>query len=159
MMLSTRSSYSPRRQMRMAMVMLVYQFELNQELISVQTLFESDAAAVLFDYQHSFGPHHQRMYQEQLRLLQVLAKNYLNLRALIMRFVRADWTWMRMSPLVRALLLCACVELKRLDLGIVANEYVAMAKDFIPASSDYRFVNIVIDRVNQFYHEQQIKTS
>lgn len=66
---------------------------------------------------------------------------------------------MRMSPLVRALLLCACVELKRLDLGIVANEYVAMAKDFIPATLDYRFVNIVIDRVNQFYHEQQIKTS
>ena len=57
----------------------------------------------------------------------------------------------------RQILLLACVELQQLDLGIVANEYIEIAKDFIPDSDSYKFINRVIQQIDNLYHEQRIK--
>ena len=73
------------------------------------------------------------------------------------RQIRTDWSWSRLSPIIRSILLLACVELQQLDLGIVANEYIEIAKDFIPDSDSYKFINRVIQQIDNLYHEQRIK--
>lgn len=151
--------YSSRRKMRMILVMIVYQFELMNEKVSIRKIFEESQVENLFDYYDLFKKDAKQTYIEQMRILKFLEKHYELLKVLVTKFVREDWTWTRISPLVRSILLCACIELKKLDLGIVSNEYVSMTRDFIPGSDEYKFVNIVIEKVEKFYHEKNLKAS
>lgn len=149
--------YSPRRQTRMISVMILYRFELFQIQPTEVAVFEIEDFDDLFNYQQMFKIKPRAIWQQQVQVFSVLSKNYRQFRLLIQSFIRTDWSWSRLSPIIRSILLLACVELQQLDLGIVANEYIEIAKDFIPDSDSYKFINRVIQQIDNLYHEQRIK--
>jgi N utilization substance protein B len=71
-------------------------------------------------------------------------------------FLDADWTWARIAPLTRAIILCASVELWTLDKKIVLNEYISITKDFIPDET-YKFINNILDKIGILYEKQKAK--
>ena len=151
--------YTIRRQMRMILVMLVYKFELNDEKVSTKQIFEENDLELFFDYKFLFKNQAHKIYQEQMKIFQFIENHYEKIQLIIKQFIREDWTWDRINPLLRSLLICACVELRKLDLGIVTNEYVEMAKDFLPDTDEYKFINIVLENIEKFYYEKKIKKS
>ena len=151
--------YTIRRQMRMILVMLVYKFELNDEKVSTKQIFEENDLELFFVYKFLFKNQAQKIYQEQMKIFQFIENHYEKIQLIIKQFIREDWTWDRINPLLRSLLICACVELRKLDLGIVTNEYVEMAKDFLPDTDEYKFINIVLENIEKFYYEKKIKKS
>ena len=155
----SKSFYTIRRQMRMILVMFVYKFEINNEKVSTKQIFEENDLELFFDYKFLFKNQAQKIYQEQMQIFQFIENHYDKIQLIIKQFIREDWTWSRINPLIRSLLICACVELRKLDLGIVTNEYVEMAKDFLPDTDDYKFINIVIESIEKFYYEKKIKKS
>ena len=82
--------YSSRRKMRMILVMIVYQFELMNEKVSIRKIFEESQAENLFDYYDLFKKDAKQTYIEQMRILKFLEKHYELLKVLITKFVRED---------------------------------------------------------------------
>ncbi len=153
--MENRYAYSNRRQMRMMIVSVIYECELLIKKIDAKEIFESDVFNDLFDYKKLGTKDKNGVYNEQLQIISVIEKNYELFKKLIISNTRDDWSWERMSPLVRSILLCASAELWKLDIGIVTNEYVEIAKDLIPDEKSYKFINIVIQKIGHQY--EQIK--
>ena len=82
--------YTSRRKMRMILVMIVYQFELMNEKVSIRKIFEESQAENLFDYYDLFKKDAKQTYIEQMRILKFLEKHYELLKVLITKFVRED---------------------------------------------------------------------
>lgn len=145
--------YSNRRQIRMMWVMMVYKFELLDHKISTEQLFEIDEVMDLFYCKKNNNFH------ELMKVLKIIEKNYDNFKKMISNFIRQDWTWKRISPIIRSILLCASAELWNLDIGIVSNEYTDITKDFIPETTEYRFVNSLIEKIGKKYNEHKKKSN
>ena len=150
------STYSPRRTMRMIVVMVVYSYEVLNQKPNVDEIFEKDVFDDLFDYE-VFKKFRTDVQKEQYKIIGTIEKNYDLLVKAIEKYTREDWIWSRMNPLLRAILLCASIELWKLDIGIVTNEYVEITKDFFPESNEYKFVNNVIEKIGRIYHEYKNK--
>lgn len=150
--------YSNRRQMRMILVMIVYKFELLNQKINVNEIFETDEINELFNYKNVFK-NSKNIINEQIKIWQIIEKNYDIFKKIIIKFVREDWTWKRISPITRSILLCASAELWKIDVGIVSNEYVEISKDFMPDHDDYKFINFVIDKIGKIYEEYKERTN
>ena len=142
-----------RRMMRIMVVMVVYNYELLNKKIDTKEIFESDIFNEYFDYKKLKIKNYQEIMKEQLQIISLIEKNYEVFKKTICNFVREDWSWERMAPLIRAILLCASVELWKLDIPIVANEYVEITKEFVPDDESYKFVNIIIEKIGKHYHE------
>lgn len=141
-------------------VLVVYQYELFDSKINVNEVFENDLFHDLFSYEEieteKIGKK-ALIYNEQIKIISSIEKNYDLLKKLIIKYIREDWTWNRIDPLIRAILLVACIELWKLDLGIVSNEYVAISKDFIPDDKSYKFINKMIDNIGREYEQYKTK--
>lgn len=150
-------NYSTRRQMRTMVVLVVYQYELFDLKVNVNKVFEDDLFHDLFDYEEFESQKKNLIYEEQMKIISSIEKNYDLLKKLIAKYIREDWIWNRIDPLIRAILLVACIELWKLDLGIVSNEYVAISKDFIPDDKSYKFINKMIDNIGREYEQYKTK--
>lgn len=146
-------NYSIRRLMRTMVVMVVYEYELLSENIVANKIFQDDKFNDLFDYKKIRIKNKNQFLNEQLQIILTIEKNYDTFKKMIIKHIRNDWSWSRLDPLIRSMLLCASVELWKLDIGIVTNEYVEIAKDFIPDNESYKFINIIIEKIGREYHE------
>ena len=146
-------TYSNRRYMRIMMVIVVYTYELFNKKVNGKEIFESDLMNEMFDYNVLTTSKRNEIFQQQMKIFANIEKNYEVFVKMINKFIRLDWTWTRMDPLIRAILLCASSELWNVDIGIVSNEYVEIAKDFIPDDKSYKFVNKIIDNIGKEYDE------
>lgn len=138
--------------------MILYQYELTNQVVSVDEIFENDTLNQLFDYKKTFGKNGSEVFKEQIKIMSIIEKNYSKIKQIISKYVREDWTWSRMNPIIRSVLLCAIVELKKLDLGIVTNEYVEITKDFLPNLDDYKFVNKIIQEIGRYFNENSARS-
>lgn len=118
----------------------IYQFELFQKRIDVTYCLEDD----LFT-------------KEQIQVIEKIARNYPKLRNVIMKFVRKDWKWTRLQPLVRAILIVGAYEMIGRDSASTINGMVMITKAFVPDNKSYKFVNAILDKVGKLYDE--LKTS
>ena len=146
-------TYSNRRYMRIMMVIVVYTYELFNKKVNEKEIFESDLMNEMFDYNVLTTSKRNEIFQQQMKIFANIEKNYEVFIKMINKFIRLDWTWTRMDPLIRAILLCASSELWNVDIGIVSNEYVEIAKDFIPDDKSYKFINKIIDNIGKEYDE------
>ena len=139
------------------MVIVVYTYELFNKKVNEKELFESDLMNEMFDYNVLTTSKRNEIFQQQMKIFANIEKNYEVFVKMINKFIRLDWSWTRMDPLIRAILLCASSELWNVDIGIVSNEYVEIAKDFIPDDKSYKFVNKIIDNIGKEYDEKKKK--
>ncbi len=131
--------YKKRRIQRMNNVNIVYKYELFDELLDVDKIFSED-----------------NINNDQLKVLTSIKKNHHKFIKTAKLFLDDDWTWARISPLTRAIILCASVELWTLDKKIVINEYVEISKDYIPDET-YKFINKILDKIGRLYEQIKIK--
>ena len=146
-------TYPVRRSMRIMMVMVLYEQELFNQKISMKDIFESDKFHELFNYKKLLTKHKDEVYKEQLSIMSVIEKNYDIFKKIIIQYIRDDWSWNRINPVARAILLCASAELWKHDVALIANEYVEISKDLIPDNETYKFINIIIERIGKQYNE------
>lgn len=149
----TNKAYSNRRYMRIMMVIIIYTYELFNKKVNEKEIFESDLLNEMFDYNVLKTNKTEEIINEQMKRFANIEKNYEVFKKMINKFIRTDWTWTRIDPLTRSILLCASSELWNTDVGIVSNEYVEIAKDFIPDDKSYKFINKIIDNIGKEYAE------
>ncbi|QNM93904.1 transcription antitermination protein NusB [Mycoplasma sp. Pen4] len=128
-----------RRQARIEIIEVLYKFELLDRQIDVSQIFD--------EYPH--------LNKEQLKKLELIAKNYKFLVKTISSLLNKDWSWKRISPLLRAILLNGAFELYSVDPKIVINESIEITKIYFPKpgvdetptndSKFYRFVNALLE--------------
>lgn len=136
---SENGNYTKRRTQRMRNVEIIYKYELFNEPINLDKIFAEE-----------------NINNDQLKVLTAVKKNYEKFIETAKLFLDDDWTWVRMSPLTKAIILCASVELWTIDKKIVINEYVEITKDFIPDDT-YKFINKILDKIGSFYEQIRIK--
>ncbi|TNK85628.1 transcription antitermination protein NusB [Mycoplasmopsis pullorum] len=126
-----------RRKLRKELVQVVYSFMLFNEKVNHLRAFEE------FDF----------LDREQIEFLKYLENNQQFFQNLIIKFSDQNWPWDRIDPVVRAILLVACVEFFRISQPkIVINEAIEMVKSFfIPESLEVnkyaKFVNAVLQNI------------
>lgn len=135
------------------MVIIVYTYELFNKKINEKEIFESDIMNEIFNYNVLETSKKNEIFEEQMKRFSNIEKNYETFIKMINKFIRIDWSWTRIDPLIRAILLCASSELWNIDVAIVSNEYVEIAKDFIPDDKSYKFINKIIDNIGKEYEE------
>ncbi len=135
------------------MVIIVYTYELFNKKINEKEIFESDIMNEMFNYNVLKTNKKNEIFEEQMKRFSNIEKNYETFIKMINKFIRIDWSWTRIDPLIRAILLCASSELWNIDVAIVSNEYVEIAKDFIPDDKSYKFINKIIDNIGKEYEE------
>ncbi len=134
-------NYTKRRIKRMQNVEIVYKYELLDELLNLEKIFVEE-----------------NINNDQLKILTSIQKNYDKFIKTAKLFLDIDWTWIRISPLTRAIILCASVELWTLDKKIVLNEYVEITKDFIPDDT-YKFINNILDKIGIVYEKKKTQNN
>ena len=134
-------NYTKRRIKRMQNVEIVYKYELLDELLNLEKIFVEE-----------------NINNDQLKVLTSIQKNYDKFIKTAKLFLDIDWTWIRISPLTRAIILCASVELWTLDKKIVLNEYVEITKDFIPDDT-YKFINNILDKIGIVYEKKKTQNN
>ncbi|WP_426460937.1 transcription antitermination protein NusB [Mycoplasma hafezii] len=131
-----------RREVRFEIVQVLYKYELLNEKIKIQEVFDE------FPY----------LSKEQLLLIDRISKNYDFLKKTLSQFINKDWEWNRISPVIRAILLTAGTELFYLQPKVAINEAIEITKIFFlkPINKDdktyasyddwqYKFVNGVLE--------------
>ncbi|MGL5617687.1 MAG: transcription antitermination protein NusB [Metamycoplasmataceae bacterium] len=128
-------TYTKRRVKRMKNVEIIYCYELFDEKINVNKIFSEE-----------------NIDDDQLKMISVIQKNYDAFIKTAKLFLDDDWTWVRMSPLTRAIILCASAELWNIDKKVIINEYIEITKDYIPDDT-YKFINKILDKIGSTYEQ------
>ncbi|WP_234934506.1 transcription antitermination protein NusB [Mesomycoplasma hyorhinis] len=125
----------------MEIISLLYSYELFDNKINTNEIFKN------YD-----------LTKEQIKILEAIEKKYEIFQKLIINFLGSNWSWNRILPLVRAILLLGSFELLVNDNKVVINEMVQMIKDYtLESDKEYKFVNAVLDKTNQFYEQENLK--
>ncbi|AFX74270.1 transcription antitermination protein NusB [Mesomycoplasma hyorhinis] len=125
----------------MEIISLLYSYELFDNKINTNEIFKN------YD-----------LTKEQIKILEAIEKKYEIFQKLIINFLGSNWSWNRILPLVRAILLLGSFELLVNDNKVVINEMVQMIKDYtLESDKEYKFVNAVLDKINQFYEQENLK--
>ncbi|QGZ97879.1 transcription antitermination protein NusB [Mycoplasma sp. NEAQ87857] len=137
-------NHKTRRQIRIEIIQILYKFELLETPIDLKTIMDE------FPY----------INDEQLLTIKKIAKNYDFLKKTISKFMNRDWSWDRVSPLIRGILLNSANELFFLPPRIVINEALEITKTYFPKANlseeelkkdrefdhiQYRFVNGILE--------------
>ncbi|MHA3826145.1 transcription antitermination protein NusB [Mycoplasma sp. VS276A1] len=128
----------PRREMRKAVIAVLYKYELLEQPINVEEAFEE----FILD-------------REELLRLSLIAKNYAFLRKSLNALLNKNWKWERISPLIRAIILNGAFELYHTEPKIVINEAIEITKIYFPKDEkdqpatlqgkQYKFVNAILE--------------
>ncbi len=90
----------------------------------------------------------------EFKSLDWIINKYDYLKKLITTFTKDNWTWNRMAPLERAMLLFGAFELSFRDKKIVINELVILSQGYISGES-YKFINAILDKVAKYYETKK----
>lgn len=118
---------------RAKIINFIYKFELFEQEIDVKEAFESG----------EFSP-------EEIKIIEIIQRNYFPLKRTISSFFRESWSWERVSPLEKAILLFGAFELNVHDHALVINELVIITKGYVPGES-YKFINGVLQKIGDYY--------
>ena len=122
---------------RMNVINVIYVSELTNERLTKESIRED------FD-----------LSEIELKSLDWIITKYDGLKKLITTFTKDSWTWTRMAPLERAMLLFGAFELSFRDKKIVINELVILSKGYISGES-YKFINAILDKVANYYETKK----
>lgn len=88
--------------------------------------------------------------KRDIQIIDMIASKYTQFKKLIEKFIKESWTWSRLAPLERAILLYGAFELNVKDKAHVINGMVMIAKAYIPGES-YKFINAILEKIGGFY--------
>ena len=128
-----------RLQNRADIITYIYQSELLKYNLSSDQAFESG------DYDNN-----------QLKKIEAIAKNYDKFKKIVIKYLKKGWTWGRIDPLERAILIYGAFEMSHLDKALVINEMIILTKGYIPGNN-YKYINSILDKVGDYY--EKIKKS
>ncbi len=128
-MLESRSSKRAR------FIEYIYRFELMGEPFSHIEAFESG-----------------NFSESELRMVEAIEKNYDRYKKLCSAFLNQSWSWDRIAPLEKAILVFGAFELSFGEKKIVIYELVSYAKAFIH-QHNYKFINGVLDKIGAYYEK------
>lgn len=113
----------------------IYKFELMGETFSHIDAFESG-----------------NFSDQEIKMIETIEKNYPRYVKLLSLFLSKNWSWERIAPLEKAILIFGAFELAFGNKKIVINELVSYAKAFIH-DDNYKFINGVLDKVGVYYEQ------
>lgn len=117
----------------------IYKFELMKEELSNVEAFEKGGFS-----------------DNELKKIEAIAKNYDKFKALIVKHIVDGWSWTRLAPLERAILIYGAFELSFIPKALVINEMVILTQGYIPGDS-YKFINSILEKIGA--HFEQLKTN
>ena len=94
--------------------------------------------------------------EEEMKKIEILEKNMKRYKALVNKHIIQGWSWTRLAPLERAILIYGTFELSYMPKALVINEMVILTQGFIPGDS-YKFINSILQRVGEYF--EKIKAS
>ncbi|WP_373440181.1 transcription antitermination factor NusB [Metamycoplasma equirhinis] len=122
---------SKKLQNRIKIITFIYQFELFDEKISCEKIFQDN------DLQNW-----------EVNILNLIESKYDFLINVAKQFISKDWEWNRVLPLTRAIIIYGEYELLFNEPKIVINEMINICKLLSP-NNDYKFVNKVLDLISK----------
>ncbi|WP_373440885.1 transcription antitermination factor NusB [Metamycoplasma equirhinis] len=122
---------SKKLQNRIKLITFIYQFELFDEKISCEKIFQDN------DLQNW-----------EVNILNLIESKYNFLINVAKQFISKDWEWNRVLPLTRAIIIYGEYELLFNEPKIVINEMINICKLLSP-NNDYKFVNKVLDLISK----------
>ena len=90
---------------------------------------------------------------KEISIIKKIIKHYESFKKMIQKNLSSSWTWNRISPLTRAILIFGSYELSGNDKALVINEMVIITKEFIPDDT-YKFVNGILEMIYQEYNKE-----
>ncbi|RMX35142.1 transcription antitermination protein NusB [Mycoplasmopsis fermentans] len=125
-----------RRQFRLGIINVLYRYELMDQKINVNELFDSES----------------NLSNEQFSHLEKIAKNYDFYKKAVSQFLKEGWSWERISPLIRAILINGTHELMSIEPKIIINESVEITKYYFEDEKNfYKMVNAILEKVYKFF--------
>ncbi|ADV34683.1 hypothetical protein MBIO_0840 [Mycoplasmopsis fermentans PG18] len=125
-----------RRQFRLGIINVLYRYELMDQKINVNELFDSES----------------NLSNEQFSHLEKIAKNYDFYKKAVSQFLKEGWSWERISPLIRAILINGAHELMSIEPKIIINESVEITKYYFEDEKNfYKMVNAILEKVYKFF--------
>ena len=94
--------------------------------------------------------------RREMNIIESICSKYPRLKKLILRYTKESWSWERIAPLNRALLIYGAYEIYFTDKALIIDVMVTLAKQYSPDDS-YKFINSILDKIGDFYAE--IKSS
>ncbi|UUD36607.1 transcription antitermination protein NusB [Mycoplasmopsis citelli] len=147
-----------RRRTRIEIIQVLYKFELFNEPINLVEVFDN------YDF----------LDQIQIKKIESISKNYNFLKTSLVSLVNQSWSWDRISPLTRAIIINGASECFYLQPRIVFNEAVEIAKLFFEPteikdengeiinkhdSKQYKFVNAILQNFYKLLVNMEAKSS
>ena len=125
-----------RHELRVRKIHFLYKYELLNEPIDLVDAFEN----------YNFS-------SEEVKELEELKNEYPKLKATITKYISKSWTWERLNPLERAILLLGTFEFKTLDKKIVINEMIIYAKEYL-LDNKYKYINAILEKTSNYGKEK-----
>lgn len=126
-------SYSKEFASRLKIINYLYKYELMLEKLTSDEAFES-------------GDFTSR----EIKIIDKISENYEKLGKTIKKYLHESWTWERLMPLEKAILIFGAFELQIADLALVINELIIITKGLIP-DNKYQYINSILDQVGNEY--------
>lgn len=127
------SNYHKQFLSRLKIINYLYKYELMAEKLTDDDAFES-------------GEFNDR----ELKMIKKISENYQKLVKTVQKYLQTSWTWNRLMPLEKAILVFGAFELQITDLALVINELVIITKGLIP-DNKYQYINSILDQIGNEY--------
>ncbi|WP_338822429.1 transcription antitermination factor NusB [Mycoplasmopsis felifaucium] len=124
-----------RRQFRINIINVIYRYELMNEDIDINKIFEQN----------------KELSSEEIKQLEQIALNYKYYKNVIISFFKTNYEWSKVSPLIRAILINATHELFSIAPKVVINEAVEITKTYFEDENNlYKMVNAILQNIYKF---------
>lgn len=124
---------------RLKVISYLYFFELMELPLEVKKAFEDDL-----------------LTSSEIKIIENIAANYLKYKQMVSRFIVKNWSFERLNPLERAILIWGAFELSINEKNQTIYEIIGLTKDLIPDDT-YKFINKILDEIGGAY--ERIKAS
>lgn len=130
-----------RRLNRMANISIIYSWQLFNQNIDIEEIKKKYFELTI----------------DQLKLLNFIQKNYSFLKKVISLQLKSNWSWERILPLIRSILLVGAAELFFIPKRIVFNESIEITKIFsVTGDNEFCFVNAVLQKIYNYYETKNL---
>lgn len=130
-----------RRDFRIGIINVLYKYELLSKPLDMRQIFEAESG----------------LNNEQFKQLELISKNYFFIKNNIEKFLREDYSWERISPLIRAILINATQEYFLIPPKVVVNEAIEITKIYFDdADNYYKVVNAILQNIYQDFVKNEV---
>lgn len=130
-----------RRDFRIGIINVLYKYELLSKPLDMGQIFEAESG----------------LNNGQFKRLELISKNYFFIKNNIEKFLRKDYSWERISPLIRAILINATQEFFLIPPKVVVNEAIEITKIYFDdADNYYKVVNAILQNIYQDFVKNEV---